>query len=505
VANHTFHEGEQLKYYKMQVPIDSSKLTVVSALFWKFLERGGVQGVQFIVQILLARLLLPQDYGLIAILFIFITIAQVVVQGGLETSLIQKKEIDEVDYSSIFFLSLAIAGLLYGILFISAPFIANFYQQVQLTKALKVMALSLFLGGFNSVQNAIISRTMQFKKLFFSSIGAVIISGVVGISLAYAGYGLWALVFQQLTNQVCTVLILWFIVPWRPHLEFSFSKISVLLSFSWKLLVSAIIGTIYNNIWSFFVGKVYSPTMLGYYSRGQQFPQSIVYNINGSIQSVLLPALSSQQDYSVRVKAMVRRSIVTSSYIIFPMMMGLAVIAKPLVLLLLTEKWLPSVPFLQMFCASFALWPIHTANLQAINAIGRTDIFLKLEIIKKIIGICILIVCLPFGVYVLTVGQILVSLVSSIVNAQPNKKLLDYGYLEQIKDILPSLLLSLLMGSVTYSLLFFNLPPLFTMILQVLIGISLYLLLSVFLKLESYVYLKDTLLSLGKRKIKTLS
>jgi O-antigen/teichoic acid export membrane protein len=486
---------------KIQLPKDSPRQEVLSGLFWKLLERGGAQGVQFVVQIILARLLLPQDYGVIALLVIFITIAQVFVQSGLGTSLIQKKSIDDVDYSSVFWVSLAIASLLYSVLFLAAPSIASFYNEVQLVEVLRVMSLSLFIGAFNSIQNAVISRTMQFKKLFFSSFGSGFVSGVVGIAMAYAGYGLWALVFQQLTNQVCSLLILWFLVPWRPRLKFSLGRVSVLFSFGWKLLVSALIDTTYTNICGLFVGKLYSPSMLGFYNRGQQFPQLIVNNINGSIQSVLLPALSAQQDYTIRVKSMVRRSIVTSSYIIFPMMMGLAVIAKPLVLVLLTEKWLQAVPFLQMFCISYALWPIHTANLQAINAMGRSDIFLRLEIIKKTIGILILMLSLPFGVYALTLGQVLASVISSIVNARPNKKLLGYGYIDQIKDIYPSFLLSLVMGSVTYSLLFLPFSPLYTMVLQIVSGLAVYIILSKVFKLECYGYLKDAILSLVKSKV----
>jgi O-antigen/teichoic acid export membrane protein len=473
---------------------------IFTGLLWKTLERGGAQGVQFVVQIILARILLPQDYGVLALLVIFITIAQVFVQSGLGTSLIQKKVVDEVDFSSVFYVSLGIAGILYVVLFVSAPAIAGFYNQKILIPVLRVMALTLFPGAFNSIQNAIISRNMQFKKLFYSSVGAGLVSGVVGIGMAYAGYGLWALVFQQLTNQVFITLILWFTVRWRPQLKFSFSKVTVLFSFGWKLLVSSLIDTTYRNISGLVIGKIYSPSMLGYYNRGQQFPQLIVSNINGSIQSVLLPALSAQQDYTERVKAMVRRSIVTSSFIIFPMIMGLAVIAKPLVLLLLTEKWLPAVPFLQIFCASYALWPIHTANLQAINAMGRSDIFLRLEIIKKTIGILILLISIPFGVYALAIGQIVSGIISSFINAQPNKKLLGYSYLDQLKDVMPSLLLSFIMGAVAYCVLFFKFSPLITMFLQIVIGAFVYVLLANIFKLECYSYLKGTILSLVKAK-----
>lgn len=485
--------------------MEINRNTVLRNLYWKFLERGGIQGLQFFISIILARLLLPSDYGVLALVVIFITIANVFVQSGLNTSLIQKKVVDQVDYSSVLYISLGIAGVLYCLLYLTAPLIGVFYDNDSLVLVLRVLALTLFPGAFNSIQNAIISRTMQFKRLFYSSVGAGIVSGIVGIYLAYHDFGIWALVFQQLTNQICITLILWFTVKWRPTLQFSLERVKVLYSFGWKLLVSSLIDTTYRDLRSLIIGKVYTPAMLGYYNRGQQFPQLIISNINGSIQSVMLPALAAQQDYSDRVKTMVRRSIVTSSFIVFPMMVGLAVVAEPLVLLLLTDKWLPSVPFLQIFCISFALWPIHTANLQAINAMGRSDIFLKLEIIKKILGLIILVAALPFGVYILVLSEVFSGILSSFINAYPNKKLLNYGYGEQIKDILPSLLLSLVMGVIVYLLFYLGLSPLITMLLQIVVGAIVYVGLALLFKLECFTYLVQTILSLLKSKRNTQS
>lgn len=477
--------------------------SIIGGLLWKLLERFGTQGLQFIIQIILARLLFPSDYGILALIVIFITIANVFVQSGLSTSLIQKKVVDQVDYSSVLYVSLGIAGILYCILYFTAPLIGIFYNNDSLILVLRVLALTLFPGAFNSIQNAIVSRTMQFKRLFYSSVGAGIASGIVGIYLAYHGYGIWALVFQQLTNQICITLILWFTVKWRPTLQFSLERVKVLYSFGWKLLVSALLETSYNELRSLIIGKMYNPAVLGYYNRGQQFPQLIISNINGSIQSVMLPALAAQQDYTNRVKSMMRRSIVTSSFIVLPMMAGLAVVAEPLVLLLLTDKWLPSVPFLQIFCIIYALMPIHTANLQAINAMGRSDIFLMLEIIKKILGLSILVVALPFGVYVLALSGVVSSIISSFINAYPNKRLLNYGYGEQIKDILPSLLLSLVMGVIVYLLIYLGLNPLTTMLLQIVVGIIVYMGLAFLFKLECFTYLIQTILSLFKTKRNT--
>ncbi len=477
------------------------KEKIIKSLVWKLMERGGVQGIQFIIQIILARLLTPEDYGSIAIIAIFITIANVFVQSGFNTALIQKKDTDELDYSSVFYLSMFVAFIIYIILFIAAPFIAEFYGIDNLTAVIRVISITLFFGAYNSIQNAIVAKHMEFRKLFFSSTGAVCVSGIIGIVLAYSGFGVWALVAQQLINQITISVILLFILKWHPKLIFSFERIRVLFSYGCKLLVSALIDTFYMNIRSLIIGKIYSPTMLGFYNRGDQFPQLIVSNINGSIQSVMLPALASQQDNVEQVKKMMRRGIVTSSFIIFPTMVGLAVVAKPLVSIILTDKWLLCVPFLQIFCISYALWPIHTANLQAINAMGRSDIYLRLEIAKKVVGMIILVISLFYGVYGIAVGTLIAGIVSTFINSYPNKKLLNYSYLEQMKDIMPSFIISVLMGVITYSVRFFNMGNMLTMIIQILVGAISYVFLAKIFKLECYVYLINTLKGiLNKRK-----
>lgn len=466
---------------------------VISSLFWKLMERGGTQGIQFIVQIVLARLLLPEEYGIIALVTVFITLANVFVQSGFNTALIQKKDADELDFSSVLYLSLGVAGLLYTIIYFFAPLIANYYTQPLLAPVLRVLSLTLFIGAFNSIQNAFIARNMLFKRLFTSSLCAVIVSGIVGIVTAYNGWGVWALVAQQLTNQLTVTIILWFTVKWRPHILFSFKRVKELFSYGSKLLASGLIDTLYRDLRTLIIGRMYTPSMLGFYNRGQQFPQLIVSNINGSIQSVMLPALSAHQDNKRRVKDMMRRAIVTSSFLIFPMMVGMAVVAEPLIKIVLTDKWLSSVPFLQIFCFSFALWPIHTANLQAINALGRSDIFLKLEIIKKAIGLLILGISLPFGVYALAIGQVLSGIISSFINAYPNKYLLDYSYKEQWSDIVPSLLISITMGGTVYLLNFLNITICTKLLLQILTGVIIYFGLAWILKIESFSYLLTTI------------
>lgn len=473
---------------------------IIKSFLWKFMERMGAQGVQFIVQILLARLLLPEDYGLISLITIFIAVANVFVESGFNTALIQKKDSDEIDFSSVFYLSLCISTIMYILIFISAPFISKFYNEPQLTVVLRVLAVTLFFGVFNSIQNTVVAKSMQFKKLFLSSLGASIISGVIGIILAYLGLGIWALVFQQILSQVSITIILWFTVKWRPKLVFSIDRVKELFNYGSKLLASSLIDTVYNNLRNLVIGKMYTPDVLGMYNRGQQFPQLIVTNINGSIQSVMLPILSSEQDNRVRIKDIVRRSIVTSSFIIFPAMIGLAAIADPVVRLLLTDKWLHCVPFLQIFCFVYALMPIHTANLQAINAIGRSDIFLKLEIYKKAIGIIILIITIPYGVYAITWGGLVGSIISSFINAYPNLKLINYSYKEQLQDIIPSFILSMIMGTIIYSVNSLNIIPILTIIIQVIIGILSYVVMAYLFKLECFYYLINTIKDLLKNK-----
>lgn len=471
----------------------NTKRKVINSLFWKLMERGGVQGIQFIVQVVLARILSPNDYGIISLITIFISLANVFIQSGFNTALIQKKDVKEEDFSSVLYISLFVSIVLYILLFFTSPFIADFYGILELKQVLRVLSIILFFGAFNSIQNSIIARTMQFKKLFIVSVFSILISGIVGITLAYLGLGVWALVAQQIANQVSITFILWFTLKWRPKLIFSINRVGDLFSYGWKLLVSSLIDTLYMNLRGLIVGKVYTSDMLAFYNRGEQFPQLIVNNINGSIQSVMLPTLSAEQENRKRVKELVRRSIVTSSFLIFPLMIGLAAVGEPLIKILLTDKWLPCVPFMQIFCLTYALWPIHTSNLQAINALGRSDIFLKLEIIKKILGVTILIISMNYGIYAIALGGLLSGIISSFINAYPNLKLLNYGYKEQIKDILPSLILSLIMGLAVYGFLFLNISPYLILVIQVFTGAIVYIGLAKLFKLECYEYLISTI------------
>lgn len=341
---------------------------------------------------------------------------------------------------------------------------------------------------------------MIFKKFFIATFVGTISSAIVGIFMAYRGYGVWALVAQQMTNAVVSTAMLWITVKWKPILKFSFKRLSCLFNFGWKMLCSGLLDTIYNELYGLVIGKMYSTEQLAYYNKGNQFPQLVTENINGSISAVMLPTLANEQDNKEKLKKMMKRAIKTSSFILFPMIFGLSAVSEPLVKILLTDKWLPAVPIMQLLCFSYLLWPIHTINLQAINALGRSDIFLKLEIVKKIVGIIALVIGIPFGIVFMVIMKIVTSVVSSIINSYPNKKLLNYSFIEQIKDILPALILSTIMFIITYSITFLEINSIITLGLQLLVGGIVYIVLSYLTKVESLTYALDIIKNIKNNK-----
>ena len=361
--------------------------TVFSNLIWRFSERIGAQLVSFIVSIVLARILNPSAYGTVALITVFTTVLQVFVDSGFGNALIQKKDADDIDFSTVFYTNIVFCTVLYILLFFGSPYIARFYGDSSISVYMRVLGLTVFISGIKNVQQAYVSRNMLFKKFFFSTLGGTITAGVIGVMMAFSGFGVWALVAQQVINLAIDTIILWITVKWRPIRAFSLERLKDLFSFGWKLLVSALMDTVYTNIRQLFIGKLYSSADLAHYNRGKQFPDLIVTNVNTSIDSVLLPAMSNVQDYKDNVKSMTRRAIKTSTYLMAPLMMGLAFTGKSVVGLILTDKWLPCVFYMQIFCITYMFYPIHTANLNAIKAMGRSDLFLKLEIEKENSGL----------------------------------------------------------------------------------------------------------------------
>ena len=463
--------------------------SVIKSFFWRFAERCGAQIVTFIVSIVLARILTPGDYGTVALVTVFTTIMQVFVDSGLGTALIQKKNADDLDFSSVFYFNFAVCLVLYLVMFFAAPLIAAFYDNESLIPIVRVISLTIVISGVKGIQQSYVSRNMLFKRFFFATLGGTIFSAFVGIYMAYAGFGVWAIVAQQLSNTTIDTLILWITVKWRPQKMFSWERLKGLLSFGWKLLASALLDTVYNNLRSLVIGKFYSSSDLAYYNQGRQFPSVIVTNVNTSIDSVLLPSMSTAQENRARLKSMMRRAIKTSTYVMAPLMMGLAFCAEPIVRLVLTDKWLPCVPFMRIFCITFLFYPIHTANLNAINAMGRSDLFLKLEVVKKIVDIILLFSTMWFGVMAMAYSMLISTLASMVINSWPNRKLLGYSFIEQMRDILPGISVAVFMGFCVGVVPFLGLPTIVTLLIQIPGGALIYLLLSAVLKLESYQYI----------------
>lgn len=478
----------QIKELKLSE--NGMKQKVVKGLLWKILENGGAQGVQFVIAILLARLLTPAEYGVVGIITIFITIANVVVQSGFSTALVQKQKADAVDFSSVCYFDLFVALMMYGILYMAAPAIASFYGIAELKEIVRVLSVVLFPGAVISVQTAYVSRNLEFKGLFLSTLAASVISGVLSIWMAAGGYGVWAMVGQQVSYYFVLMAALFLEVSWKPGLLFAFDRIRQMFSFGWKLLVASLIDTLFQNLYGLIMGKIYNEELLGAYNRGDQFPKLIVNNLGAAIQSVLLPAFSAKQGSVSDVRCMVRRAIRLSSFLVLPMLFGLMAVADTLVLALLGEPWLICVPYLRIMCVAYSFWPIHITNLQAINAVGRSDVFLKLEIIKKGMGFAGLILGIQFGPLVLVSIKAVLDFFSTFVNAWPNKKLLGYSIFSQWMDIMPSLALSLVMAAVVYGLQFV-LPGgvILKLLLQIVAGMMVYGLLAWAFRMESFQYL----------------
>ena len=472
---------------------------VVKNFLWRFFERCGAQFVTLIVSIVLARILTPSDFGTVSLIMVFTTILQVFVDSGLGTALIQKKDADDLDFSSVFYFNFAICLILYLGMFIASPFIAKFYKDISLTPIIRVISLTIVMSGVKGIQQSYVSRNMLFKKFFFATLGGTLFSAVLGIGMAYAGFGVWSIVAQQLSNTAIDTLILWITVDWRPKRMFSWQRLKSLLSYGWKLLVSSLLDTIYNNLRNLIIGKIYTSSDLAYYNQGDKFPKVIVMNINASIDSVLLPSMSGEQENKERVKSMTRRAIKTSTYFMAPLMMGLLFCAEPIVRLLLTDKWLPCVPYLRIFCFTYMFYPIHTANLNAIKAMGRSDLFLKLEIIKKVVGLILLFITMRISVMAMAYSLIFSGILSQIINSWPNWKLLNYNYLEQLRDILPSICISVFMGVCVYFIGFLSLPTLLQLIIQVIVGAIIYIVASIVLKLEEFNYLFGMIKSFKKK------
>lgn len=473
---------------------------VLSGLAWTFGEQILAQGVSFVVSVILARLLMPEQYGVVTLVLVFINIANVFVVNGLGESLVQKKDADNKDFSTMFYVSIALSVALYGILFVSAPMIARIYKSPELTAVLRVLALKLPIAGINSIQNAYVQKHMQFRRYFFSTLGGTVLSGLAGIILAWQGFGVWALVAQYLVNSAVGTIVLFFTIEWKPGLQFSSDSACSLVRYGWKLTAASLINTIYSEMRSLIIGVRYSTEDLAYFNKGNQLPSLAITNINASIGKVIFPAMAQAGGDREQVKKLGRRAMKTTAYLVFPVMAGLMAVAEPLIRWLLTDKWIFCVPFLRLSCLYWACQPIQTTNWQVIKAMGRSDLCFKLEIVKKIIGVAMVFASVPFGVYAIGLSNAVFAAISMLINIAPNKKLIDYSYREQFEDLLPSLLASAAMGFAVFQmskLPLSNLPLLFV---QVFAGVVIYVMISVLTRNDSFLYILETLKSILRKK-----
>lgn len=472
--------------------------SILTNLSWKFAERATSQIVSFVVSIVLARILTPSDYGLVAMVMIFVTLANVLVEGGFSSALIQKKDADKLDFSTVFYFSIVFSIVLYLILFFLAPSISRFYGKGYeiLTSVLRVIGLQVIVYAINSVQQAYVSRKMMFRKFFWSTLIGTIISACVGLYMAFLGYGIWALVGQQLAMAITNTLVLCIVTRKLPEIGFSFKRLTGLFGYGAKILGASFLTTVFLDLRSLIIGKIYSAKDLAFFDRGRQFPNLLVSNINSSVGAVLFPKMSQEQEDRVRVKEICRNSIRFSSYIMMPLMLGMAACAEPFIRLLLTEKWIDSVPYLQLFCIIYMFYPLHTANMQAIKAIGKSGTYLTLEIIKKSIELICLLCVMRISVKAIAINMAVLTTVFTFINAYPNIKYLKYSLKEQISDLISPLFMSLIMAVAVYLVgCLLHIPDFWTLVVQVLCGVIIYISLSHFASNKEYRYLLDLILN----------
>lgn len=418
--------------------------TVVSGI-WNISEKISTQILQLLVSIILARILLPEQFGMIAILMVFVRISQIISESGFSVALIQKSEITEEDRSTVFFSNIFIAIGLYLLVSLSSPFVASFYNEPQLSPMLKSLSTVIIIGSFSYVQCALFNKQLNFKALFFSAVIGLILSAIVGISMALKGYGVWSLVGQQITLALCRSISLWVMSSWRPKLIFCFKTFRTLFTFSSRLMGAYLLTSIFDDLYTIVIGKFLSPTELGYYARGRSLPMMLMNGTNSAIGGVVLPVYSKIQGDLSRLKIAIRRTLQISLFFVFPLMAGLFILADPLISVLLTDKWLPCAPVLKCMCFYFVFFPIHIVSLQGLAAIGRSDIYFRVEIIKKALALATLFLTFKYGIFYMAVGQAVLSSVNVFIHGIISRKYIHYSFSEQFKDIIQPFSISIIM------------------------------------------------------------
>ena len=479
---------------------ESLKHKTVKGVGWSFIDNLSSSGITFLVGLVLARLLTPSEYGIMAILTIFIAVSNSIVDSGFSNALIRKTDAKQVDYNTVFLFNLVVSGLLYVVLFFAAPSISVFFKEPLLVEVMRVIGWVLVINALAIIPRTLFVKEVNFKTQTKVSLIASISSGVVGISMALAGIGVWSLVGQQLSRQLLNTLFLWIYCKWRPVWEFSIQSFKELFGFGSKLLLSGLLDTVFKEIYSLVIGRCYTSAQLGQYTRANQFNQIFSSNLTTVIQRVSYPVLSSIQDEPERLREAYRKVIKSTMLISFACMLGLAAVAKPLIILLIGEKWLPAVGFLQIICFSGMLYPLHAINLNILQVKGRSDLFLKLEIIKKIIAVGPLVLGVLFSIEYMLWGSVCTSFIAYFLNSYYSANLINYPTKEQIKDILPTFLVSFVTATAMWSLTLLHLSNCLLLPLQCLLGIILAVLIYERLQLPEYTEVKRLTLMLLRRK-----
>jgi O-antigen/teichoic acid export membrane protein len=464
---------------------DLGKKTI-SGVLWSGIERLLVQGIQFILGIVLARLLLPSDYGLIGMLTIFFSISLAIVDSGFSQALIQRKNVTQTDYSTVFYFNLFTSLCIYAALYFASPYIAAFFEEPRLTLITRVISLSILFNALSIIQIAKLTKALDFKSQTKCSVIAIVLSGILGIYLAFMGYGVWALVIQMVSKSILNLVLLMFFSLWWPSYVFSKSSLKSLFSFGSKLLASGLLNAVFNNLYFVVIGKFFSTKELGLYTRANQFQLLPSETLAVILQRVTLPVLSGIQDDTVRLVHYYRKFIRFTALVTFPLMLGLAVLAAPLVSVVLTDTWIESVPYLRLLAFVGLLYPIHALNLNLLKVLGRTDLFLKLEIYKKIAIVITLIITYRFGMIALVAGQVLLSFLFLYVNTFYTGKLIGYGIMQQLRDITPYLLIAALMGVIVMGFGTISIVPLYRLLGGSLVGMIVYTLLIYVFKRADY-------------------
>jgi len=479
---------------------DSLRHKTIHGVGWSFIDNISNSGITFLVGLVLARLLTPEEYGIMAMIAIFIAISNSIIDSGFSNALIRKTRIERVDYSTVFYFNLTVSILIYALLYLAAPTISVFFKEPVLLAVIRIIGWVLIINALAIIPRTQFVRNVDFKTQTKVSLISSISSGVIGIGMALGGMGVWSLVGQQLFRQFLNTLFLWVYSKWHPVWEFSMKSFKELFGFGSKLLLSGLLDTIYKNIYYIVIGRFYTSAQLGQYTRAEQFNMIFSSNLTSVVQRVSYPVLSSIQEEPERLREAYRKVIKITMLITFACMLGLAAVAKPLILILIGEKWLPAVYFLQIICFSGILYPLHAINLNILQVKGRSDLFLKLEIIKKIIAVGPIVVGIAYGIEYMLWGSVLTSFIAYFLNSYYSANLINYPTGEQLKDILPTFLISFVVAAFMWSVSFWNISVYALLPIQLFAGILLALFIYEKLHLDEYLEVKQLVLSVLKRR-----